>query len=101
MEPAKARPHGLSYSFTLHGPDGTRLVGFDNAHGVPATGARFKRRPRPSDHWHRMEGDPGRAYAFKDAATLIDDFLDEVEKVLDARGIGTAVVKVEETRRSK
>ena len=43
----------------------------------------------------------GRPYAFKDAATLIDDFLDEVEKVLDARGIGTAVVKVEETRRSK
>src|SRR5438552_12708449 len=30
------RPHGLSYSFTLHGPDGTRLVGFDNAHDVPA-----------------------------------------------------------------
>lgn len=28
------RPHGLSYSFTLHGPDGTRLVGFDNAHEV-------------------------------------------------------------------
>jgi hypothetical protein len=30
------RPHGLSYSFTLHAPDGTRLVGFDNAHDVPA-----------------------------------------------------------------
>jgi len=29
------RPHGLSYSFTLHAPDGTRLVGFDNAHDVP------------------------------------------------------------------
>jgi hypothetical protein len=27
---AKERPHGLSY--TLHAPDGTRLVGFDNAH---------------------------------------------------------------------
>ena len=27
------RPHGLSYSLTLHAPDGTRLVGFDNAHG--------------------------------------------------------------------
>ena len=33
------RPHGLSYSFTLHAPDGTRLVGFDNAHGVPAVGS--------------------------------------------------------------
>ena len=28
------RPHGLSYSLTLHGPDGTRLVGFDNAHPI-------------------------------------------------------------------
>ncbi|MGH6662301.1 MAG: toxin-antitoxin system TumE family protein [Rhodospirillales bacterium] len=97
----RRRPHGLSYSFTLHGPDGARLVGFDNAHGVPAAGARFKRRPRASDHWHRTANDPGRVYAFKDAATLIDDFLDEVERVLSERGIGTAVVKVEETRRSK
>jgi len=24
-------PHGLDYSLTLHGPDGERLVGFDNA----------------------------------------------------------------------
>jgi hypothetical protein len=29
------RPHGLAYPFTLHAPDGTRLVGFDNAHDVP------------------------------------------------------------------
>ena len=36
FEAAKERPHGLSYSFTLHGPDGTRLLGFDNAHGVAA-----------------------------------------------------------------
>ena len=49
----KKRPHGLSYAFTLHAPDGTRLVGFDNAHGVPARGSRFKVRPEASDHWHR------------------------------------------------
>jgi hypothetical protein len=28
------RPHGLSYSLTLHGQDGERLLGFDNAHPV-------------------------------------------------------------------
>jgi hypothetical protein len=28
------RPPGLDYSLTLHGPDGERLVGFDNAHPV-------------------------------------------------------------------
>jgi hypothetical protein len=101
IEAAKARPHGLSYSFTLHAPDGTRLVGFDNAHGVPATGSRLTRRPQTNDHWHRTADDPGRPYRFKDAETLIDDFLDAVEQVLRERGIGTAVVDVEETRRSK
>ena len=58
VKPTKGRPHGLSYSFTLHAPDGTRLVGFDNAHGVPAKGSRFKPKPPASDHWHRTESDP-------------------------------------------
>jgi hypothetical protein len=93
------RSHGLSYSLTLHAPDGTRLIG-DNAHGVPATGSRFKQRPAASDHWHRTEADPGRPYAFKDAETLIDDFFDEVERVLRERAVGMRVVEVEETRRS-
>src|SRR5262249_3952599 len=61
-----ARPHGLSYSFTLHAPDGTRLIGFDNAHVVAPMGSRFKRSPQTSDHWHRTQDDPGRPYMFKD-----------------------------------
>lgn len=101
VEATKERPHGLSYSFTLHAPDGTRLVGFDNAHRVPVTGGRFKRKLSESDHWHRTETDPGRPYQFKDAETLIDDFFDEVERVLGERGVGTTVVEVEETRRSR
>ena len=95
------RPHGLSYSFTLHAPNGTRLVGFDNAHAVPARGSRFKRRGDASDHWHRTEKDPGRPYVFKDAETLIDNFFDEVDRVLGERGVGIQVVRAEETRRSK
>jgi hypothetical protein len=101
VEATKERPHGLSYSFTLHAPDGTRLVGFDNAHGVPAKGSRFKPKSLASDHWHRTETDPGRPYQFKDAETLIDDFFDEVERVLNEHGIDTTVVEVEETRRSR
>ena len=97
----RKRPHGLYYSFTLHAPEGARLVGFDNAHGVPATGSRFRGRPPASDHWHRSENDPGRPYRFTNAAALIDDFLDEVERVLRERGIGTTVIKVEEGRRSR
>ena len=80
--PTRQRPHGLRYSFTLHDPDGTRLVGFDNAHAVAAAGSRFKKRPAAVDHWHRTENDPGRPYGFKDAATLVEDFFDEIERVL-------------------
>ena len=28
------KPHGIDYSLTLHGPEGERLVEFDNAHPV-------------------------------------------------------------------
>jgi hypothetical protein len=101
VESSRERPHGLSYSFTLHAPDGTRLIGFDNAHGVPVAGSRFKRSPEASDHWHRTESDPGRPYKFTDAATLIDDFFDEAERVLGERGIGMMVVRMEDTGRSK
>ena len=97
MAATKTRPHGLSYSLTLHAPDGTRLVGFDNAHSVRVPGSRFRRRQLTSDHWHRTEADPGRPYVFKDAQTLIDDFFDEAERVLAEREIGMTVVEVEDT----
>jgi len=32
---------------------------------------------------------------------LIDDFFNEVERILGARGVGTTVVEVEETRGSE
>lgn len=94
VAPSEARPHGLDYSFTLHGPDNRRLIGFDNAHIVPAKGSRFKKRPKAMDHWHRTETDEGRLYAFKDAEHLIDDFFDEVERVLKARGVPFDTVEV-------
>jgi hypothetical protein len=49
--PASAeKPLGLDYSLTLHGPDGERLVGFDNAHPVARKG-----RGEPQDHRHRLK----------------------------------------------
>ena len=44
------KPHGLDYSLTLHGPDGERLVGFDNAHPV----ARQKRGVEGTEPRRRM-----------------------------------------------
>jgi len=95
-EPTEERPHGLSYSFTLHGPDSKRLMGFDNAHAAPKPPRRHRKRAKATDHWHRTETDPGRPYAFKDAATLIDDFFDEVERVLKERGVPLHSVEHEE-----
>ena len=96
VEARKNRPHGLSYSFTLHAPDGTRLVGFDNAHGIAPVGSRLKKPSQAIDHWHRSEGDVGRPYEFKDADTLLQDFFREVRRVLNERGISEAVVRVED-----
>jgi hypothetical protein len=74
-----AKPHGLDYSLTLHGPGGERLVGFDNAHPV-------RRRRRPAhDHRHRLR--TVKAYEYRDAAALLADFWREVDAVLRERGV--------------
>lgn len=97
--PATAnRPHGLSYSLTLHAPGGARLIGFDNAHGVPPQGSRFNRRPAAADHWHRTQDDPGRPYVFKDANTLLADFFKEVYRVIDELGISDIIVAEKERK---
>lgn len=74
------KPHGLDYSLTLHGPDGARLVGFDNAHPV----GRVKR-GEPQDHRHRLR--TVRPYDYENAGTLLADFWTEVDAVLKERGV--------------
>jgi hypothetical protein len=78
------RPHGLKYSMTLHGPDGSRLIGFDNAHPVRESSRPGGKGRGPLDHKHRME--TVRSYRFKDAATLLEDFWAEVDKLLREKG---------------
>ena len=41
VAPSPERPHGISYSLTLHAANGERLVGCDNAHAV-STGTRAR-----------------------------------------------------------
>jgi hypothetical protein len=79
------RPHGLSYSLTLHGEDGERLVGFDNAHAIPTQGGPAGRRRRAQDHRHRLK--TVRPYEYKDAATLLADFWSQVDAVLKEKGV--------------
>lgn len=79
------RPHGLSYSLTLHAPNGDRLVGFDNAHPVKERRGPSTRRRAEGDHRHRLRAI--RPYEYKDAATLLEDFWKEVDAVLQERGL--------------
>lgn len=93
--PTPQRPHGLSYSLTLHDPGGVRLLGFDNAHSAPQ-GGRYKFKPAAHDHWHRTEKDKGRPYAFRSALQLVQDFLGEVERILKERGVSAVMIKSED-----
>ncbi len=81
------RPHGLSYSLTLHGENGERLVGFDNAHAVPTQGGPAGSRRRAQDHRQRLK--TVRPYEYKDAATLLTDFWLQVDAVLKEKEVET------------
>lgn len=85
------RPHGLSYSFSLHDRSNRRVLGYDNAHGVKPPGRNAKA-ARTHDHWHRDASDKGRPYEYIDAATLVSDFIDEATRYLSKKGIELNVV---------
>ena len=63
VPPGPERPHGIGYSLTLHGADGKRVVGFDNAHPVGR-----QRRGTPRDHRHRLRSI--RPYGYRDVCDL-------------------------------
>ena len=85
VKQSRERPHGLYYSLTLHAEDGTRLVGFDNAHSVRASNRPGGRLRKQHDHKHRLHNI--RPYEYKDAAALLSDFWAEVDAVLEERGV--------------
>ena len=85
VDPSSERPSGLNYSLTLPGPDGNRLVGFDNAHHVRKSRGPGGKHQAVYDHRHRL--DTVRPYRFKDAATLLADFWAEVDSILKERGV--------------
>jgi len=101
VEATAERPHGLRYSLTLHAPDGSRLMGFDNAHPFASAGSRFTARQREADHWHRTENDPGRPYHFRDASSLIEDFFAEIGRVLTGRGIPLDIERTQQKERRR
>ena len=99
VEPTEMRPHGLRYSFTLHGPDGVRLIGFDNAHTVKRQGGR-RTRSETADHRHHTQDAAGQPYEFETAEKLVADFFDEVERVLRERGVPLQVLETSQRSES-
>lgn len=76
---SEAKPHGIDYSLTLHGPKGERLVGFDNAHPVRG------QKGGSHDHRHRLR--TIKPYEYRDAGTLLVDFWSAVDAALRERGV--------------
>ena len=52
VPPSTAKPHGIDYSLSLLGPDGRRLVGYDNAHPVAAGSGPGRKKRTSGDHRH-------------------------------------------------
>lgn len=76
------RPHGIKYSLTLHGRDGKRLLGYDNAHGLKQTGKTHQAQRVPYDHRHPFEKRQPVSYAFSSPEELLEDFFAEVDDIL-------------------
>lgn len=88
-------PHPYRYAFSLHAPNGKRIMGFDNAHPVARKAGKFKRRSQHADHWHRDASDRGRPYKFETLSKLLDDFFTEVERTLQVLGVLAEPVDVQ------
>lgn len=79
VDASTERPQGVKYAFTLHDVDGTRLLGFDNAHGIP--------RAQAYDHRHRFRRPAELVpYEFRGADELICDFFAAVERACQHEG---------------
>jgi hypothetical protein len=84
--PTPNRPHGIRYNLTLHDRDNKRILGIDNAHGLKKA-SRSLGRKRRVEFDHRHEGKSVKAYEYRSAADLLQDFYDMVDKELQIRGI--------------
>ena len=84
IEPSKERPHGIRYNLTLHDGNNTRILGFDNAHGIKVKkGGKYGGHMYLYDHVHKSAKDTGQPYEFVDAEQLLKDFFSEVNKVIE------------------
>ena len=81
VDPSDKIPHGIKYSLTLHDRNNTRIIGYDNAHGIKANKRKFKAKKTEWDHKHERSN--VKTYEFKSAGELIEDFWNDVNKIID------------------
>lgn len=78
--PNEKIPHGVKYSLTLHDRNNTRILGYDNAHGIKPNKTKFKAKRTEWDHKH--EKNKVKTYEFKSAGELLEDFWNDVNKII-------------------
>lgn len=80
VEPNIHIPHGIRYSLTLHDRHNHRLLGYDNAHAIKKK-KKYGARKVSWDHKH--DQDTVENYEFETAASLMEDFWNDVNKILE------------------
>jgi hypothetical protein len=79
-------PHGIKYSLTLHDRYNQRVIEYDNAHGIkPPQKKKFSGRRDVWDHKHRKSSVS--SYEFESAYQLLEDFWNDVNAILESRGV--------------
>jgi hypothetical protein len=85
VEVTKGRPDGVKYSLTLHDQGGRRLLGFDNAHGLPRVDA--------FDHQHGFRNTKKmRPYSYVDGDSLLADFFQKAKAACESEGVAFDIV---------
>jgi len=80
VEKTEHIPHGIKYSLTLHDRYNTRVLGYDNAHGIKPLRKKYGAKRQAWDHKHkRTIVEP---YEFESPAQLLEDFWSDVENML-------------------
>lgn len=83
IDPTPERPHGIRYNLTFHDKYNKRIFGFDNAHSIKP-GKKFTARLVQYDHLHKNKADKGTPYEFESAEKLLQDFFDNINKIIGA-----------------
>lgn len=83
VEPNQHIPHGIRYSLTLHDRNNVRILGYDNAHAIKPKRRKYGAKRITWDHKHKKS--MVEAYEYESAGDLLEDFWNDVNKVLEKR----------------